>query len=486
MAEVQFRSLSGETKETTWDAVFAAAQRLQTYFSAVNLLFVERSEVLRRIKYAMTLREHVLMDGPTGAAKSMLIDTVFQGIEGAKVWGMDLTRFTSEAQLFGSYDVIEMRKSGHLVHMTEGSMAEAHFAKTGEFFDASDATLRTLLGALNERRIARGPQIIRLPLITTIADTNFAPDSLGNRQGTLQAVIDRFLFRTRVGYVVDPDNRLRMLKMALDADAAPTLPSLSLEDIELVSGTVRGMNMVDDPYVVEAYNEMVTLYKNALQKATRPEVSDRRFMRAVHIMEAHALLDSRKSATFDDLEVTRYVLCQTDQEEELLKAARAEAIAKWAQKAARREIDQERFNLSQFTDRIPSLDVATLGTIQLDQMVVDLETLRMEMSSFTADSLEVGTLHVQAGRRINELLAQAELRMMDLCVENLPTKIDGSPPELLPQLKQQAERVRNRLQSMRPRSDVAIVKHAEALERVLRTISEIQVEFTSVGSKEGG
>jgi len=249
----------------------------------VSMRFVEREDVIRKIMYAFMMREHVLLDGPTGSAKSDLIDTCIEGIVDATIWQMDLTRFTTDTHLFGNYDVRKMREEGHMVHMTDGSLAEANFAKTGEFFDASDATLRTLLGVLNERRITRGPQMLQFPLLTVIADTNFNPHQLSNRASQLEAVVDRFLFHTSTAYVEDPANRLTMLDVSLDGMGrkAP-LPKLSLADVELVSGAVRAMNLVSDPYIRQAYEQLTRIYSGKRVEAGR---SDEQWELAVRIGE---------------------------------------------------------------------------------------------------------------------------------------------------------------------------------------------------------
>lgn len=368
--DVFYRDIMETSHATTWDAVFQAVDRILRFFQAVRARFVERDLVLEQLMYAMMLREHMMIDGPTGAAKSMMIDAAFSHIIGAVVWAMDLTRFTTDVQLFGSYDVREMRRSGKSLHLTEGSIAEANFAQTGEFFDANDPALRSLLGVLNERRVRKGPQFIQVPLLTAIADTNLHPEDLPEpRRNALDAVIDRFLFRTPVDYVVEPANRVTMIQVSLDRGRTAPIPELTLDDIVLVSGVVQEMNLVTDPYVIEAYQDMTLRYAQARKQAGGKWVSDRRTVRGAQIMEVSALMHGRTSVTFEDLEITRHVLAHNGDDTTMLEKARTEALETWIKRSHRREIEADRQKLKEVTKKaqIPT-DLTTVDSEQLKTM----------------------------------------------------------------------------------------------------------------------
>ena len=113
--------------KATWSQVFAAARRINDFFQEVGLRFVEREDLIWKLKYAVALGEHMIIIGPHGAAKSKLVDVVFSNIEGAAIWSMDFTKYTVESHLFGAYDQRVMRDTGRMVHLTEGSLVEAHF-----------------------------------------------------------------------------------------------------------------------------------------------------------------------------------------------------------------------------------------------------------------------------------------------------------------------------------------------------------------------
>jgi len=473
--------LHGEEHAVAWSTVFKAADRLQAFFNAVGLRFVERGELLEKLLYAFMMREHVLIDGPTGAAKSDILDTIMENITDATVWSMDLTKFTQATHLFGAFDVRRMKEDGHMVHMTEGSLAEANFAKVGEFFDSSDPTLRTLLGVMNERRVRRGPQLIDLPLMTMVADTNFKPEDMPHRSSQLDAVVDRFLFRHSVSYVQDPRNRYAMLEMALESSNRSALPKLSLSDVVIVSGVVRAVDLVKDRYVREAYQQMTWEFSQARVAHGKPPLSDRRYIRGAQIMEASAILRGRNMATFDDLACTIHVLGQTREDLDLLEEARHKALEKWVAAAQRREIDKEIHDLETYTKRMSTPDLTKLTHAQLKQLAQQLITLREEMKQFQPRSIEVRDMHTKALTRIHETLSAIDLRTIEVLVSHLPQMPEHLDEQHLIQVKRAAQHVENELRVIDPRSDKAIIAHAQALEMAGRLVADIETEFSSLG-----
>lgn len=466
---------------TTWDEVFGATQRIQRFFHAVGLRFVEREAVLRKIMFAFMMREHVLLDGPTGSAKSDLIDTCIENIDGATIWQMDLTRFTTDTHLFGNYDVRTMREEGHMIHMTQGSLAEANFAKTGEFFDASDATLRTLLGVLNERRITRGPQLLQFPLLSVIADTNFNPHQLGaKRSHELEAVVDRFLFHTSTKYVEDPANRLTMLDVSLDGMArrAP-LPSLSLADVVLVSGAVLATNLVKDPYIRQAYEQLTRVFSAKRVEEGRTPLSDRRFIKAAQILEVSALLQGRVTVTFDDMVATRHIICQTPEDEAIFDSLLEEINAEWVEKSNRREVDKEQLRLNQIM-RIPEGAIERIPTMSTPEVKAIRNTLievAEELKGFQPMSIEIRSQRTQAITKLYEALAACDIRLIDALTETIPDMTDGLSGNQLRAVMQQAKSIEQELFEIRPTSDESILRHSQAREAVGRVIAAIQVEF---------
>jgi MoxR-like ATPase len=474
---MNYRDLAGTVCTTTWDEVFASAKRIQEFFVAVRSRFAERDDLIRKVKYAFMMREHLLVDGPTGAGKSAVLNTIIDNIAGAEVWAMDLTKFTTDTMVFGAYDIKKMKEEGQTVHMTDGSLIEANFAKCGEFLDANDPLLRTLLGVMNERRVRRGPHEYEVPLISLVADTNFRIDDLPNRRQQLAAVLDRFLFQVSVEYVKDPRNRYMMLEMALETGKRPPLPPLHLDDVVRVSGVIIENDLVTDRYVREAYQEMTFDFSKARVAAGRAPLSDRRFAKAAHIMEVGAILHGRQACTFDDLQIAEHILVMHPDDVALFNAAKAATIDKWAVKAQRREIDVEAARLREITIEIPHPDVSALTYSDLQKLTSDLNGVLAKLGGFEPQSVEVRAEHTKTWTAIHDTLALIDLAMIARLVENIPKLPDSPDPATLHPLMRATLAVEAELRGISPRSDKARVELAKALEQAGHVAASIEVEF---------
>jgi MoxR-like ATPase len=327
----------GERRETNWDRVFLAVENIKEYITALRGRFIERDEVMDKLGMALMLREHLLIWGAHGTAKTEVADAAIEGIKGAVTWSKDLSRFTTDTMVFGDYDINEAQKTGRLTHMTEGSLVEANFANLGELLDANEPLLRTLMRLLNRRQFIRGSQKERCPLMTVIANTNFDPRAAGDQNEPLRAVLDRFLFKVRVEYVKEPGHRLKMLKNFLARESDQPLPELRLQDVEIASGVVLALNLVNDPKLHEAYELLGREYGEHRGIA----LSDRLWLKAAQAMEASALLAGRTTATIDDLDAARYVLVTREEDVEAFSAVVAPIKQQWADESHQQQIVNE-------------------------------------------------------------------------------------------------------------------------------------------------
>jgi MoxR-like ATPase len=474
----KFLKIDGTVQVTTWEEVLAAVERMREYFRALKLRFIDRDELLDKILLALMLREHVMIHGDTGTGKSALVRSVMRGIQGATIWRMDLAKSVTDAQLFGPYDVRVMREDGRYVHMTDGNLPEANFAELGEFFDASPYALRSLLGALNEREVRRGPQIMTFPLLTAFADSNISPEDLnGREEETLRAVVDRFLFHHKVDYVRDERDRVLLGRVALERTLREPLPPLSLTDIVLVSGVIQYENLILDPYLLEAYQAITFRFATEKHKASGRWLPDRRYCNALQVLEASALLHGRIEPNFEDLGIIDEVIPINTKEREMLKAARHDQMKVWIDRASRREIEQEEAALGVIVGKVPSPDLAQLGQVELDRLRDMLGKLREELKGFEPKSVEVGTRQVQAHERIGNLQHQAELRLVDVLAENLPVLPDPIPNEQLTPFMGQVRRVLQGLEALSPTSPELLGRHGQALVRARQMQADLTVAF---------
>jgi MoxR-like ATPase len=177
--------------------------------------------------------------------------------------------------------------------------------------DANGPALRTLLGILNEHQFKRGRQQENANLHTAIASTNESPENAVKKDGSLGAVLDRFIFHGEVDYLETPESRLKMYAKYLSGAKPST--TITYEEVQAASGIVTGPCQIDNPVILETYDKVLTRFRD-----TNPSISisDRRACKLMKCMEANAILNGRYEVQLDDIYAVGYGLCVAGNEKE--------------------------------------------------------------------------------------------------------------------------------------------------------------------------
>src|SRR5215475_14364247 len=176
--------------------------KLQTIERELTASLIERDEVIRASLVALLARQHLVVLGPSGTAKSALVTNLAERIgpqngAGLRSFAYLMTRFTTPEELFGPVSVSGLKRDEYR-RITAGKLVEAELVFLDEIFKAGSAILNALLKIANERNFHNGDQEMQVPLISLFGASNEMP------QGhELEALWDRFLLRFRVGYVTD-------------------------------------------------------------------------------------------------------------------------------------------------------------------------------------------------------------------------------------------------------------------------------------------
>src|SRR3954453_1051179 len=192
----------------------------------LSISLIERDDEIDLVLTALLAREHVLLVGPPGCAKSLLLDAVMRWL-GGKVFSCLLTRFTTPEELFGPVSVAGL-KADEYRRITAGKLPEADGCFLDEVFKGSSAILNPLLRILNERTFDNGGDVVPVPLRLCVAASNEWPAQQENGK-ELAALFDRFLLRKSVRPILSQTGRQRLL---WHRDHAPKL-STSITPAEL-------------------------------------------------------------------------------------------------------------------------------------------------------------------------------------------------------------------------------------------------------------
>ena len=294
----------------------------------INGCVFEREEAVRGFLVGLLSRSHVLFLGKKGAAKSMLLRLLCDGVRwegGAEgedpYFRAQLTRDATTDELFGpvsakGYAEDTFRRN------TSGMLPEAKVALIEEVYKSNPTVLTRLLTIMAEGLFKNGTEPERrVPLRLLVGSSNELPDE---RDDSLEAFHDRFTLRYDIDYMKDPRNVRRMMERANDAGAPARAiaPLLTEAEIEQAASEVRG---VDASPVFDAMEEVLSEVA-----ALEIDLSDRRRASLVGLVKAEAYLAGRDKAERADLSVLAHALWEgedhiADVKRIVLKAANPRA-----------------------------------------------------------------------------------------------------------------------------------------------------------------
>ncbi|WP_440086305.1 AAA family ATPase [Streptosporangium sp. LJ11] len=265
---------------------------LQAVIRDLDNKFVGRREAANLLVLAVVAREHLLLIGPPGTAKTDLIQR-FAGLIHARPFTYLLTRFTEPSEIFGPLD-FELFQKGVYRIKSEDMLPDSEVVFLDEVFQGSSAILNTLLTLVNERRFHNGAKAEATPLISMFGASSELPDD-----PALRAFGDRFLLRLEV----EPVSRTRLPELLergweqerqrILGDGVTAAPSLQQMDLQALSSVLRD---VDLRPVRGVFGDLV-----GELLAQGVALSDRRIVRGQKLIAAAALLREDGTARARDL-----------------------------------------------------------------------------------------------------------------------------------------------------------------------------------------
>lgn len=259
-------------------------QQAQALVSACSVGLTDRSSLLEAILLASVAKEHVLIVGPPGTAKSEAVRRIASSLSG-NYFEYLLGKFTEPSELFGPVDLQKLQQ-GVFETVTTGMLPEADVVFLDEVFAASTAILNTLLGVLNERTFRKGGTALRCPLKICVGASNSIPET-----EHLAAFADRFLIRLFVEPISDP-----LLESLLTAGRTPAAISTGIvnwQDIKHWSDAAAQVDLSQvQPLLADCVRDL---------RCSGIKLSDRRIVRSQNLVAAAAALDGRQIASIQDL-----------------------------------------------------------------------------------------------------------------------------------------------------------------------------------------
>ena len=267
----------------------------------LNASLIERTEEIDLLLTSLIAGEHLLLVGPPGCGKSLLIDSLMRWTHGSK-FSCLLNRFSMPEELLGMYSLSEL-KVDKFVRITTNKLPESQYVFLDEIFRASPAILNVLLKILNEKTFDKGDGVARrVPLEICLGAANDWPS--GDEAKSLGALVDRFMLRKSVAPISSAAGRQKLLWN----NSAPEF-STSLTPSELTAARLDAQGI---PWSSEGMKALEAILDELARQSVRP--SDRRQFKSVAIVQAYAWLNGGDEVLPEHLEVLQHVLWVDQQE----------------------------------------------------------------------------------------------------------------------------------------------------------------------------
>ena len=279
-----------EAQQHSMDFV-ATHEKLVKVKDTINKMVFEREDETDGILLGILSGQNTLFFGEVGTAKTYQLQ-VASSLLGLTDFDILLSETVKPDQIFGPTDIPALADGIQRTKYKDYAPGcEVLFFD--EIFKANAVVLNPLLWLINEHKYRDGDNgIVNCPTKAVFGASNELPQDDG-----LKAIYDRFLLRYRVSYLKD-DNSTRKMIESYVGGSTKSDPIMTREEVEFLISKTKEV-VVPKQVIDTAISMRRSLERGALNES----ISDRRFLNAIKLVQASAILAGRMEATIQDLEV---------------------------------------------------------------------------------------------------------------------------------------------------------------------------------------
>ncbi|ATB32554.1 ATPase AAA [Melittangium boletus DSM 14713] len=251
-----------------------AALAFRHFFQELREVYLERETLLTQIELALLCREHVLVVGPPGTAKSAIASAVLGRILDEKtgqpsLFAKQIAESTVQTDLIGPVDFKVLTETGRTEYLTEDGMLGATHAFLDEVFDGRDMLLRSILNVLHERELKHGRRVTSGRIECAIMTSNrYLSEVLARSPELLLAFADRLSFISFVPKAFARSaSRAAMLQRSAHGLRPDLRAQLSLQQLDVLQAAVERVG------VSSTLLEAIEMLTDELERALTAQVS---------------------------------------------------------------------------------------------------------------------------------------------------------------------------------------------------------------------
>jgi MoxR-like ATPase len=260
--------------------------------------WVGREETINAALLAVLGREHLLLTGPRGTAKSAMTTDIFSRFPWLSSFQTKLSERTDPDSVLGRTEIPRI-KQGDFTRNVTGRLPGVHLAFLDELTRGSQDLLDALLPVMQERQFDNDGKLQQVPLHTLVAAANHDLQQVSELPGWYDALSDRFVYRNHVNYVAG--SRLNELLVIAITPPNGTVPTV---DQTVFTQAVEAVPHVTVPEEINRIFRM--LYEKMADLGVA--ISDRRWMQCVRVLRTSAVFYGRNTVDITDSWALRHVL----------------------------------------------------------------------------------------------------------------------------------------------------------------------------------